>query len=68
MDTETLTNKKYIIRFNQTEVTTIIPSSGGEIVNNSPILITTLHSAKTFLMNNGIDTSKIESYTPTNNE
>ena len=68
MGTEALKNKKYIIRFNRVEVTAIIPSSGGEIVNNSTILITTLDEAKKILSNNGINVSKIDSYVLVNDE
>ena len=68
MGTEALKSKKYIIRFNRVEVTAIIPSSGGEIVNNSTILITTLDEAKKILINNGINVSKIDSYVPVNGE
>lgn len=68
MDTETLKEKKFIIRFNTKEVVAIIPASGGEIVTDAQVLISTLDKAQILLSNSGINTSKIENYVPVNTD
>jgi hypothetical protein len=55
---------KYLIIYNETEIISITPVDGAEILSTQKMIVATLSEAKTMLDSLSVDTSKIDNYVP----
>jgi len=53
---------KYLIIYNETEIMSITPVAGAEILSTQNMIVSSLEEAKTMLTALGVNTQKIDDY------
>lgn len=55
---------RYLIIYNESEIISITPVNGAEILSTQNIIVAELEEAKVMLTALGVDTQKIDNYKP----